>query len=1073
MKKSKKFLLSVASGALATVMVMGNSGVVALAESATPENVVDSYSQVKGINFSTVEFGDAIEVPANAGYTVSVVKPDGSSVNGEVGLGLSVTTNMVGHYTVIVSNADSIKYTYDVLCTSSRDYKLEIADYDIPSFLKVKENGEDAIAVSSLPKAKVYYEEDGEKVYVQNAGSDLEITPTISGVSDENDIAKESATAYLSYVYDVGTGVYVDKQYKIIIQKGFNDQVKPTLSVASYSESASLNIKYTLPIATATDAYDARVKVVISVKDPDGEEVAKAIVNEKTGYATGVESAKVEFDNLDNMSFYPTKLGDYVVTYTAIDDNENTSNALSYVLTVKDQKGPTINVDRASIPEKWAYSKVYYEEDENEVAKDDLNIYLPIPEYYDNSANALTVSLTVKDPEGKEVAKVTKIENLKAETPTAVVITDGAMGSFVKATEKAGMAVEFDVKGYVAKALEKIADDTIKSDYKYAGVYTVQYSVQDTVTKSTTSSSTYSINVSETYNDDAKVGITPSAEIAKNVILAEGDSFTLPTFTISSSSDGHLDKSYIVKTSANSMDYVKFAGGEELTLIKSEGNYYLSYEIDGVEYKLAVASGDSITYDISATADSGRYASYSEKSTELVIPEAEDKTYAVQANADLSEITIALGGVDNRFVGVEMGVKSEDGEYVSFDATVFYNKYLDKKVIKDIKFVNPNEDGTYYLEVKVYDIYGTSQVNVYKFDLSALETDDNRESEESAFSTSTSVGKAITWKYTKIQTGSVFGSDVETIATAHKVSGGKFAWMGNEFTPLQENTYTLIDTVVPLDNAGAIVTSYDSIIKDKFEMRSSVVASESLSKVVVLDNAMPSYLANADASVAQIPSAVIYDAKKNYAYEIKVTNPNGNVSTYKNYEKFQNEFKFTSDGTYTVAYVVNGASVKSYSIKVGDVTPVAFSVNNFADSSDVVITKSAGYEFNFEEIVLKDQADIDNESKLTFIKSIRNAKGELVGKEYEKSGSSGRKEKGSTVTLSDTGEYTVTYTVRDQSGNESHRKIIIKIVSKTEAEDFDYTTLSTIIILVVVLGIVGIIAYYIIDSRKKNKKKNK
>ena len=528
------------------------------------------------------------------------------------------------------------------------------------------------------------------------------------------------------------------------------------------------------------------------------------------------------------------------------------------------------------------------------------------------------------------------------------------------------------------------------------------------------------------------------------------------------------------------MDYVKFVGGEELTLVEKEGKYYLTYESDEIiketgkkkVYKLEVESGNKLTYDISATADSGRDASYNEKSTELIIAESDDsKTYVVDANADLSEITIDLDGEDNRFVGVEMGVKSEDGEYVSFDATVFYNKYLDKKVIKDIKFVNPNEDGTYYLEVKVYDIYGTSQVNVYKFDLSALATDDNRESEESAFSTSTSVGKAITWKYTKIQTGSVFGSDVETIATAHKVSGGKFAWMGNEFTPLQENTYTLIDTVVPLDNAGAIVTSYDSIIKDKFEMRSSVVASESLSKVVVLDKAMPSYLANADASVAQIPSAVIYDAKKNYAYEIKITNPNGNVSNYKNYEKFQNEFKFTSDGTYTVAYVVNGATVKSYSIKVGDVTPVAFSVNNFADSSDVVITKSAGYEFNFEEIILKDSEE--DETKLTFIKSIRNAKGELVGKEYEKTGSSGRKEKGSTVTLSDTGEYTVTYTVRDQSGNESHRKIIIKIVSKTEAEDFDYTTLSTIIILVVVLGIVGIIAYYIIDSRKKNKKKNK
>ena len=1075
MKKSKKFLLSVCTGALATVMVMGNSGVVALAESAKAENVENTYSQVKGINYSTVEFGEEMYIPKTAGYLVNVIDPNGNVLSEGNGLtvegeNLALVADKVGHYTVIIYEVDAngTKYTYDVVCTSSREYKLEIADYDIPSFLKV---GTENV---NLPKAKVYYEEDGEKVYVQKDGADLEIIPVVTGVSDPANIAKESGTAFVTYVYDKGTGVYVDQQYKILIQNKFADKVKPSLSVGSYSESANLNMKYTLPTATATDAYDERVKVIIKVTDPKNNEVLVAEVDEKTGYATGVGADKVVFDNLDNMSFYPTEIGDYVITYIAEDDAGNQSEPLSYSLTVKDQKGPTINIDRASIPEKWGYSKVYFEDKNgDEVAKDDLSISLPMPEYYDNSNSPLTVSLTVKDPEGKEVAKVTSIENLNAEEPTSPVVNNGEMGNYVSVSAKEGMVVDFDIAQYVQSAIAKIGSGDLKSDYKYAGVYTVQYTVQDTKTKSTTSSQTYSINVSETYNDDAEIGITASAEIVKNVILSEGDTFTLPTFVISSANDGYLNKSYVIKTASGEMEYAKFAGGEELKLIVESEKYYLAYEVDGKEYKLEVNSGDSITYDIKASADSGREAAYSEKSTEIVIPEVTNNVYAVEANADLSEITIDLGTIDNRFVGVEMGVKDADGEYVSFDATVYYNSILNKKVIKDIEYVTPNEDGTYYLEVRVYDIYGTSQVNVYKFDLKAGDSEDNRESEESAFATSTNVGTAITWKYTTIQTGNVFKADVEKIATAHKVSGGRFAWMGSEFTPLQENTYTLIDTVLPLATDGSIVAGYEDVISDRFEMRSQVVASASSTRTIVLDAAMPSYLANEDASVAKIPSAVIYDAAKNYEYTLRITNPNGNVENYASYAKFQSEFKFTSDGTYTVAYLVNGATVKSYSIKVGDVSPVSFSLKNSADESDVVITKEVGYKFNFDEVVLNNEEDNDNISKITFVKSIRNAKGELIGKEYEKTGENGRKEKGSTVTLSDTGEYTVTYTVIDQSGNESHRKVTIKIVSKTAAEDFDYTALSTIIIVVVVLGIIGIIAYFIIDSRKKNKKKSK
>lgn len=1067
MKKSKKFLLTMCTGALATVMVMGNSGVVALAESAKAENVDKSYSQVKGINYSTVEFGDEIVVPKTANYLVNVVDPNGkilTEANGGLvadGENLKVVADKIGHYTVIIYAGDEngTKYSYDVLCTSSREYKLDIADYDIPSYLKV---GAENV---QLPKAKVYYEEDGEKVYVKDGEADLEIEPVISGVSDVTNIAKENATAYVTYTYDVGTGVYVDAQYKILIQSNFNDEVKPSLSVGSYTETANLNIKYTLPTATAKDAYDERVKVIITVKK-DNVDVLKAVVDDKTGYATGTEDAKVEFDNLDNMSFYPTELGDYTITYVAVDDAGNESDPLSYVLTVKDQKGPTINIDRSSIPEKWGYGKVYYEdENEAEVAKDDLKIYLPIPEYYDNNNTVkLAVSLTVKDPEGNQVAKVNDIQKLvDGESFTAADITDGAMGTFVAPTAKEGMAVEFDIAGYVNTAIAKIDSKDIKSEYKYAGAYTVQYTVTDTKTHSTTSSQTYTINVSENYNDDSAIGITASTEVVKNVVLSEGDTFKLPTFVISSSSDGYLNKSYTLKINDVAMDYTDFAGGEEIKLVNDNGAYYLVYE----DNKLAVSTGDVLVYEINAEADSGRVATNNEKSTEIVIPDQKINTYTVNANDTLTEITIDVAPEENKYVGVEMGLRSADGEYVSFNATVYYNSILGKKVIKDIEYITPNEDGTYYLEVKVYDIYGTSQVSVYKLDLKAGDSEDNRESEESAFATSTTVGSSITWKYTTIQTGNEFPvSTVEKIATAHKVSGGRFAWMGSEFTPLQENTYTLIDTVVPLDAAGAVVAGYEDVIADKFEMRSEVVASASTAKTIVLDKAMPSYLKRADESVAAIPSAVIYDAEKNFEYTMRVTNPNGVVSNYKSHADLLANFKFDSDGNYTVAYLVNGSTVKSYTIKVGDVTPVSFTVKNTVDT---VITKSSGYSFTFEAIEVEGEDDI---SKLTFKKSIRDAAGNLVGKEYEKTGENGAKEKGASVTLTETGTYTVTYTVIDQSGNESHKKVTIKITSPTTANDIDYTVLSTIIIVVVCLGIAGIIIYYVASSRKK-KKNNK
>ncbi len=1084
MKKSKKFLLSMCTGALATVMVVGNSGVVALAESAKAENVDSSYNQVDGVNQSTVEYGEKIVIPANGdNYSVTVVDPSNKILS--VGEGIVdengqyvVNADKIGHYTVIIKNTAGIEYKYDVLCTSTREYKLEIDDTAIPSFLKV---GTENVV---LPTAKVYYEENGEKVYVQNGdgSADLEISPVITGVSDVANIAKESTTAYVTYTYGNNTDVNVDAQYKILVQQNYLDENAPTLSVASYTSTANLNIKYTLPKATAKDAYDERVKVNITVNDPQGNPVKKAEeVDEKSGYAVKYSDEEAVFDNLDNMSFYPSVNGDYTITYVAIDDAGNESDPVSYILTVKDQKGPTVNVNRSSIPEKWAYNKVYFEDEEgneqSKTEKEDLYIYLPMPEYYDNNfETTFEVNCTVKDPEGNVVAEVKNIQNFSNDEATdkfsigeSTIQTDVAK-QFVNKSDKDDMVAYFDIKSYVEMIKAKIGAGDVESDYKYAGNYSVQYTVKDKTTGSTTSSSTYTMNISDTYNDDSAIGITASTDVVKYVVLSEGDKFNLPTFVISSSSDGYLNKEYRLKINDNVMAYTDFVGGEEIELKKDESGYFLSYK----DEKLPVSNGDDLVYEIVAKADSGRESTYDDKITEIVIPEQNVREYTVTANTDLTEIAIgSIAPEENKHVGVEMGLKSEDGEYVSFNATVFYNSKKQQKIINNIEFVTPNEDGTYYLEVRVYDIYGTSQINVYKLDLKAGESEDNRESEESAFATSTTVGKSITWKYTSIQTGNTFPlSEVSTIATAHRISGGKFAWMGSEFTPLQENTYVLVDTVVPLNENGEVVVGYEKVISDKYEMRSEVVATASTAKTIVLNSVMPSYL-ELNASASNIPTAVIYDASKNYEYTLRITDPNGNIDNYATYDKLVGEFEFTNNGTYTVAYLVNGSIVKSYSIKVGDVTPVEFTVKNA--TSDSVKTVKVGSSFKFDEILLENPYTNTSDDKNTYIKSIRDAAGNIVGKEYEKTGNNGRIETGSTITLNESGTYTVTYTVIDQSGNESHKKVTIKVIDdKVETENFDYTVLSTVIIVVICLSILGIIVYFIAGGRKRklNKKKS-
>ncbi len=1065
MKKAGKFLTAVATGALSVAMVMGSTGTAALAASERVTVTGKDYALTAGLNESTVEYGEKFTVPTQTGYEVKIYNPKGADCTPTTsGASYEVTADTLGHYTVVYTKEgeNGAKYSYSVFCSVADEYNIEVDASSIPSYVAKG-------ATVKFPEAKVYtVNEDGDKVYLDGT-----VSPVVTAIDGVETVAAneykftKAGAAYVTYTHEVGAGVYATKEYVVNVQTDFKDETKPTLSLASYSSTSSLNVKYSLPKATASDAYDERVKVIITVTDPEGNPVKECSVNQHGyGYVEeGKAYAELAFNNDDVMAFYPTVKGDYKVTYKAVDDSGNEAKSLSYVLTVKDQKGPTINVDRATIPETWGFSKVYYKDaDGNEVAKteDATAITFPVPTYYDNNDKSeLVVTLRVKDPEGNEAVKVSNIQNKgKTVTDKSFTISNTAV-----ATElNDGNLISFNVFAYINEIKAKIEAGTEDGDYKYSGVYTAQYTVEDPETGSTTSTQTYSINVSESYYDDSEVAITAPATIEKNHILSEGDSFTLPTFTLSSANDGYLTKTYTIKAGETAMGYNKFVGGETIELVQKNGGYVLSYEdAEDAVYELAVENGTVITYVLSATADSGVTKTDASKSSTIVIPETNARDYTVTANEELTEVTVDLGESDNQFVGIEAGLRNAKDEYVSFEATLYYNPNTNQKVLTDIVFPTPTESGDYFFEVRVYDIYGSSQVNVYTVTLNATEENDDRETVPSAFADSVSVGNSVTWFSKTFATGGAFGSDVDVIATAHKVVGGRFTAMADKFTPLTETTYTITDMPLPLDAAGAVVAGYEDKVSI-FATTNTVKAVASTAQTLVLDKPMPSYLA-LGAEATEIPEAVIYGASKNFAYTMSVTDPNGSSRNYDNYVQFAEECAFNADGKYTIAYLVNGSTVKSYTVKVGDNTAPEFTVS--APTKEV----KKGYEFTFAKVALATD-EASEISKYTFKKSVKDASGELVGTEVSGKGSTYADRAGSKIKLDKSGVYTVTYQVIDENGNTSTQKFEIKVTTPTTVDPIDYKVLSTILIVVAVIIIVGVVVYLFVGG-KGNKKKSK
>lgn len=1074
MKRKKSILAGLCTLVLTASIAIGGFAYVPAKADETTDFTLDNVKVQ-----STVTYGNTISVPTAEGFTATVKTPNGTpaTVTNE-----AVTADQLGNYTVTYEKGGKT-YSFRVLCELEKDLELFIEnEAKVPSVVKTGD-------AKKLPGAYVgYYNEDGDLVK-ENA--------TVTVKTDKGEVITpgtdfpfaNAGSTFVTYTAQVGGGKkFLTKTFEVKVQDNFADTKAPSLSVSGVPSSANVNKVVTLPTASASDSFDERVEVVITVKGKNdaGElvNVKKVTVDNETAVAELTEDEV--FDNDKNMTFYPVREGDYKVTYQAIDDNGNKSAEWTYTITCSDKKAPEITLDETKIPAKWGYDKVYKYDAAAENKKSEIEnkaIKFAFPEVTDNKDKAadLTLTFAIKDPEGKTVVNFSNINKAAGESGTKYTnVVTGTEYKFSQTEE-----FSFDFGEYVTA----IKNDSTKEDYQYAGDYVVTYTARDAAGNRATK--TYTINVAETFEDTSEV--TVEFKTVDKYILADENKaveVTLPAPTYSSTTDSKLTLVYTVTSGDNTLE-ADVKGGETAEIKKVGDDYKLVYD-----KKELVITGAELTFTATATSDTG--VTYTATETvPVIIPNATQKYVNVTESLTLTDHkndvkTHALGNVvinlvenaDAKHVGVELGVKNAEGKYMTASAEIYAPQGSNKKVVRNITF-ETRTAGTYYLELRVFDINGNSTVRVIPVVIA--ETVSNPiEGQSSVNATSGDVNKKVILANEKIDMSGVANYVTGTGYTPvliHKVTGGKFALMGEEFTAMTAGKYA-IDDMAAIVKSATVTEDYAADAGKEEELANYLAGLTQTGKYTVTDSAtvkfelqgvMPAY--SQINTPVNLPQATAYTENGN-ADEIvvDVKSPKSGKVTVVPATTAGYEYTFTpnENGTYTVTYTVkagNDSSTFTYTIKVGDVVAPTFTLTDAdGNAASHEATVKSGYKFSYLQVNATDNKS--EAANLTYTKKVVGPDGKEVGSTISGKGTTYANRTAPTsgeFTLDASGKYTVTYTVTDEAGNESKQEFEITVTNSTSNSGISLATLSTILIIVGVLLIAGVLVYLFRFRRvKKN-----
>ena len=514
--------------------------------------------------------------------------------------------------------------------------------------------------------------------------------------------------------------------------------------------------------------------------------------------------------------------------------------------------------------------------------------------------------------------------------------------------------------------------------------------------------------------------------------------------------------------------------GDECEITEKNNKYYLT--IDGTEIEVTSAG---FKVEATAVSDTGTSKTAS-IDVKVFIPSG---TKAFEFTSSIADPTVgntnltfggyykvaALSGQSADDLGIELGFKNSAGAYLPINAEFYVaNETL---YVRNISVDNLGKGGTYYLEARAFDRNGFEEVMVYEYDVTFASTDDGGYDVTSAIKASSSeISSSVKLDKTSIKSGNInsetyfesdelnasySNQDKYIVKLAYEVKGGKFSVIGDDFTALNTGDYSITKKIVLL-NATSANEQYKSANAEKATALAEYLAGkETTDKLSVSDTStvrfelaeeLVPYVKDMGSTV-KIPAGIAYTEYANATVTAKVTKPNGNQED----ATIGGTYKVDQNGTYTVTYTakIDGKEDKtfSYTFKAGNVTAPEFTVEGGKD-----YTAKIGSTFKFAKINAID-SDADGKT-YTYTKTLT-LNGTTIasgtGRDYETSSDA--------ITLSESGKYTVTYTVTDEAGNKSSVVYSVTVTSESNSGGISLAALSAILIVVGVLLIAGVIVY--------------
>ncbi len=645
-------------------------------------------------------------------------------------------------------------------------------------------------------------------------------------------------------------------------------------------------------------------------------------------------------------------------------------------------------------------------------------------------------------------------------------------------------------------------NETASFTFDKAGTYTVRYEATDKANRYNYTGTTFKIEVVDEFEDNAAPRITMST-VPAVVEVGETLEINKPQIIDYKSTDAQetevVDKNlevyyfYYLDSAIADADALK-AEIETYRTTKTSLNLKLLEEKEGDNSKLALTIPNASKVTVVAVAIDDSHYIDSEKGLSV-----ETRTINV-LNVENDSDAPVINTVDSEYkAGLEANtlkqdeviklpeLKAADGTYTDYlkasvevvdkngnSVSVVNAKYEvngSNYVIKDAKFV-ATKSGYYTIVYRLSDLGGNYTIKSYVVSIARTKAPTI---EIDGTVTSAEIGEAIKLPAAVVkEDGEVVSSYKISVVFGDDVPSNKFVVGTNEFTALEAGTFTYKYVAKDGDTVVAETGFYSFEAKDT--QKPVITTDYDLNSIKTFK--LVKEEGATDYNPIELPGYTAEDVL-NGIRESKVTvkSPSGKELKV-TYDEENGVYKFipTLDGAYTVVYSAtdnaNNTTELTYVIKVGDTTAPSISfaeISDFGKRADIKVNGSLT--LDLDKIKVSDAGTTETAKALTTKYTNGNLKRFLITVTGPD---------GSTVTAEDdsyeyvlktAGKYTITYTARDQAGNEKIVKEYVTVYADNNASVISTETWSIVLIVLSLAILAGVIIYFVKTRDKKTDKK--